>query len=289
MRAWLATLLLASLAASDLATGLRQVREGDFEGAVVTLQAVVAQLGPSGPPRDLSQAHLYLGIAQLALEKREEAKARFLDALRYDPELTLSPAAFSPKVLSLFSEARQERARAQARAPAAKGGRGSKTALIIGGAVAAGAGIVLATRGGDSQPPPPPPGETALNGVRFSIPTVECRNGAEAESLGVTVLADISNSGDSPLIIGNTTVVLMITLSSFPEEIGFQSNREVRLSADRVPARSRTTIALMTDLVCGNGPGDPARSNDWLARVRLETSAGIFNAETADRLRVNIP
>jgi hypothetical protein len=289
MRAWLTSLLLMSLAASDLATGLRQVREGDFEGAVVTLQAVVAQIGPGGPPRELSQAHLYLGIAQLALDRREVAKARFLDALEHDPQLTLSPSAFSPKVLALFEEAREERRRRQAAAPQRKGGGGSKAALLIGGAAAVGAGVVVATRGGDSPPASPPPAATALNGVRFAVPVIECRNGAQAESLGVTVLADISNSGDTPLVIGGSTVILMITLSSFPEEIGFQSNREVRLSVDRVPARTRSTVALMTDLVCGNGPGDPVRSNDWLARVRLETSAGVFNAETADRLRVNIP
>ena len=286
MRAWLTSLLLLSLATPDLATGLRQVREGDFEGAVVTLQAVVAGLGPNGPAKELSQAHLYLGIAQLALDRRDEAKARFLDALKYDPQLTLSPAAFSPKVLALFAEAREERARANARAPGNKSGGASKAPLLIGGAVTAATGVVLATRGGNT---PLPPGPTELNGVRFGTPVVECRDGAQSEVLGVTVLADISNGGDSPLIIGGITVLLMITLSTFPEEIGFQSNREVRPSADRVAPRARATVALMTDLICGNGLGDASRSNEWLTRVTLNTSAGVFNAETADRLRVNIP
>jgi hypothetical protein len=277
---------LLSLAAPDLATGLRQVREGDFEGAVVTLQAVVASLGANGPAKELSQANLYLGIAQLALDRRDEAKARFLDALKYEPELTLSPAAFSPKVLALFAEAREERARTTARVPGNKGG-GSKTPLLIGGAVAAAAGVVLATRGGGGNRQVPP-GPTELTGVRFGTPVVECRDGAVNEILGVTVLAEIDNGSDSPLIIGSSVVLLIITLS-FPEEIGRQSNREVRPSTDRVPPRTRATVALMTDLICSNGRGDAGRSNQWLARVTLNTSAGVFNAETGDRLTVNIP
>jgi hypothetical protein len=148
--------------------------------------------------------------------------------------------------------------------------------------------VVLATRGGGSNGQVPP-GPTELTSVHFGTPVVECRDGAQSEILGVTVLAEISNGSDSPLIIGNSTVLLIITLSTFPEEIGFQSNREVRPSVDRVPPRTRATVALMTDLICGNGAGDPPRFNDWMARVTLNTSDGVFNAETTDRLRVNIP
>jgi hypothetical protein len=284
MRAWLASLLLVSLAAPDLATGLRQVREGDFEGAVVTLQAVVAQLGPNGPPRDLSQAHLYLGIAQLALDKRDEAKARFLDALKYDPQLTLSPTAFSPKVLALFAEAREERART--RAPESKGS-GSKVALIVGGAAAVGAGVVLATRGDEQAAPP---GATEVTNARFGRPMEVCPNDSAGVLLPINVRVDVANGGDSALVIAGATVVLRITRSpANPMEVGTESSLPVRLSADRVAPRVRATLTLMTDLVCGNDGGDPPRSNEWLAQVTLTTSAGTFQAETADRLTVSIP
>jgi hypothetical protein len=42
-------------------------------------------------------------------------------------------------------------------------------------------------------------------------------------------------------------------------------------------------------LLCGNAPNDAIRFNEWAVRVTLTTSAGVFTAEAADRLRVNIP
>src|SRR5688572_9962457 len=73
--------------AADLATGIRQVQEGDFETAVVTLQGVTRQLqGQTTRRQELAQAHLYLGIAHVALDQLTEAKASFKAALAQNKE-----------------------------------------------------------------------------------------------------------------------------------------------------------------------------------------------------------
>ncbi len=95
---------------SELLAGIRQVQEGDFEGAALTLDAVARRLGED-PSRghDLAQANLYLGIAYVGLDQRPAAKDRFRRAVEADRDLRLSPDRFSPKVLTLF-EGRRERA-----------------------------------------------------------------------------------------------------------------------------------------------------------------------------------
>src|SRR5215831_18445447 len=90
---------------ADLATGFRQVQEGDFEGAVATLEGAVRRLGSlPARSRDLVRAYVELGVAYVALDQNEEARSRFREALLRDRTLTLSPAAYSPKVLTVFEE-----------------------------------------------------------------------------------------------------------------------------------------------------------------------------------------
>ncbi|HEX9203014.1 MAG TPA: hypothetical protein VF964_03550, partial [Vicinamibacteria bacterium] len=74
----------------ELAAGLRQVREGDFEGAVVTLDAVTRRLAADRSRRpDLLEAYVNLGVALIALDQRTAAKDRFRLALALDPKLDL--------------------------------------------------------------------------------------------------------------------------------------------------------------------------------------------------------
>jgi len=48
----------------ELNKGIQLVEEGDFDGGVRTLSAVVKRLQTTGgAPRDLTRANLYLGIA----------------------------------------------------------------------------------------------------------------------------------------------------------------------------------------------------------------------------------
>jgi len=145
---------------AELQRGIRQVEDGDYDPAIVTLDAAARRLG--GDPahaRDLSQAYLYLGIAYIGKGHEAAAKAKFREAVAQIKDLTLSPDKFPPKVIDLFEAARAE-ARAQATpapaaapsaAPAAasaKKGGGGKTILIVGGLAAVGGGVALAAGGG---------------------------------------------------------------------------------------------------------------------------------------------
>lgn len=289
MRRLLALLLIAAVvvmpcplraqpADPELAQGLRQVREGDFEGAVTTLEAVVRRL--SGLPersRDLVQAYVQLGVAYVALDQPDAARSRFREALARDRGLKLSPAEYSPKVRAVFEEARREVRQA------AHGGRGgSRAPLIALGVGAAAAGVVLATRGGSDTPTP------ALSGARFGTPVVVCNDNSVNVALPVQILVE-AQAGGSSLSIASAAATLIIVTSADAGEVGFASNQPTTVVPTVVASKSHATLQVGTTLICNNGPGDPGRFNEWSGRVTFTTSAGVFTVETADRLRVNIP
>lgn len=159
----------------DLATGIRQVREGDFDTAVITLDGVVRRIAAQkGQAKDLGRAYTYLAIAYVGLAQQETAKAKFLEAWKADKSMTLSPKEFPPNIIDFFDQAKKEgetKAAAEAKPPSTTpkpapsavatteakkgGGGGGKTALIVVGALAAAGGIALAAKGGSSPPPPP--------------------------------------------------------------------------------------------------------------------------------------
>ena len=94
---------------TDLATGVRQAQEGDFENAVVTLDGVVRRLAGQGSrTKDLARAYTYLSIAYQGLGQDQQAKAKFLEALKLDRDMTLSSREFPPRILEFFEEARRE-------------------------------------------------------------------------------------------------------------------------------------------------------------------------------------
>lgn len=149
-----------------LAEGIRQVDEGDLAAAVITLDSVTRRLTDlKGRERDLAQAHLYLGIAQLGLEQAERAKASMRTAFRLDSALRLDPRRFSPRVIQSFAEANPEVSASKSAAPApdptpppkaaSKGGSGKF--LILGGLAAAGGGVALAGGGAATPVPTPTP------------------------------------------------------------------------------------------------------------------------------------
>jgi hypothetical protein len=165
----------------DLATGIRQVREGDFDAALITLDGVVRRLsGQQGQAKELARAYTYLAIAYVGLAQQETAKAKLLEAWKADKHMTLSPKEFPPSIIEFFEQAKkegEETAKAEAKpispvpspAPSPVGttekterksaGGGGKTALIVVGVLAAAGGIALAAKGGASSPalPTPPP------------------------------------------------------------------------------------------------------------------------------------
>jgi hypothetical protein len=268
--------LPAQSADPELAQGVRQVHEGDFEGAVTTLESVVRRLS-SAPERsrDLVQAYVNLGVAYVALDQREAARSRFGEALSRDRNLKLSAAEYSPKVLAVFEEARQ-RAR-----QAAQGRKGSKAPYIIAGGAAAAAGVVLATRGADAS--------AVFSGARFGNLVAFCTDDSVNVPVPVLILVEVQ-AGSSSLSIDTAAAQLIIVTSpAAPGEVGFASGQATDVNPKLVASKAHATLQVTTVLICNNGPGDPGRFNEWSGRVTFTTSAGVFTVETADRLRVNIP
>jgi hypothetical protein len=154
---------------SELKAGISLVKEGDFEGAVVKLDAVVRDLGPAGSDAELAQAYLFLGVAYLELDQEALARGKFAQALARAPEMRLDPSEFSPQVIRTFEGTRQEalpaappaEATAAAAAPpagAASEGDGRRSTVplwVLGGAAVAG-GVALASGGGSPAASPTP-------------------------------------------------------------------------------------------------------------------------------------
>jgi hypothetical protein len=266
----------------EVEAGVRQVQEGDFETAVITLEAASRRLlRDAGSSVLRTRAALHLGVAYVALDQRGSAKARFKDALALDPSLRLTTERYSPKVVGVFEEARRERL---AEAPAPPGRKRSRVPWVVGGAAVVGGGVVLATRGGGESG-----GATVFSGARFATPVLDCPDGEVGTPLSVVVLLQARNDSKQAATISGVTATLVIVTSALPEEIGFAISRPATVQPPTVPAGGAATLRVDTTLLCQNGAGDPPRFNEWLGRITLTTVAGAFNLETADRMRVNIP
>jgi hypothetical protein len=280
---------------ADLATGVRQVDEGDFETAVLTLDAVVRNLAAaSAPQASRARASPYLGIAHLALDQRETAKTCFREALGHDPGLRLGPDRFSPKVIAAFDEARLafEAARSGAvpsgttTASPRRGGGGGKAALVVGAAALAGGGIALAVTGdGDGSGG----GAATVANARFETPVVVCPDETFGAPLTFSLRLDVTNGTKSPLTLSQASTVIRIEASAIPSEIGFASNAPSRWSPLTVAAGDAASVRVESSLTCDNALGDAPRFNEWSGSITLTTSAGVFTAGTVDRMRVNIP
>jgi hypothetical protein len=271
----------------ELTKGVRQVEEGDFEGAIVTLEPVARRLVPSGG-HDVVQAFLYLGMAQIALDRREAAVQSFRRALDFDPGLELSPDQFSPKVRGALAEARQERDTALrasgAPPPESKKGGHARPLLLAAAGVAAGVGIaVVASGGGGSSP-----GEVRFTGARFAPGALECPDGVTNLPLAVGIEVDATNTGAPATLSAVSATLIIVDSPAVPSEIGFASSAPATVSPSAVP-EGTTILHLQTSLTCANGSGDPSRYNEWSGRVVIATAQGAVTLDTVDRLRVNIP
>lgn len=140
----------------EVARGIKQVDDAEYDAAILTLDAAARRLAQDPKRgRDLSLAYLYLGVAYIGKGHEAAARARFREALQQGGDLTLSPEKFPPKVINVFESARDEmRAASGAPAPTPtpppkKGGSGK---LILIGALAVGGGAAaLAAGGGGSS------------------------------------------------------------------------------------------------------------------------------------------
>lgn len=279
----------------ELATGMRQVSEGDFEGAVLTLDAAARRLAADGTRKaELIQAYVHLGIALVALDQRSAARDRFGLALALDPQLTLGPDRHSPKVIGVFEEARRAAAAETARvaetkaspAKPARGGGSSKAVWVGLGVAAVAGGIALATRGNDQGPPAT---QARFTNTRFGTPVLTCPDGAADQPLAVGILVDAVGGSTATTVMSVSAVLIIVASPAVPGEVGFASNAEARVSPQSVPANASVPLRIDTTLLCGNGVGDEPRFNEWSGRLTLTTSSGLVTLETADRLRVNIP
>jgi len=289
MRLWLAAALGAWLAAgparaepAGVAAGIRQVKEGDLEGGVLTLESVVrTSTGDAGRRRDLVRAHLYLGIAKLGLNAPAEAHARFLEALALDPSLRLSRLEFSPRVVAAFGKARREAPPAAGRSGAPGG---TLLALGAGGAAAAAGVVVLASGGGDGEP------ELArFSDARFATGAVVCSNGMGAREVPVTLLLTASNTRPDPVVLSRVDTTLTIVASAFPDEVGLVSRRPTFVTPAEVGPRSTVTLRVDTSLVCINDAVTPERWNSWQAEIAVASNVATATLRSADTLRVEIP
>lgn len=144
----------------DVQKGIAQVDDGDYDGAILTLDNAARRLtADKTKTNDLAQAYLYLGIAYIGKGREAAAKAKFREAVAQIKTLSLSADKFPPKVVDLFEAAKAEETSAKAApspAPAAGGPSaapppakkgGSKGILIVGGLAAAGGAVALAGGG----------------------------------------------------------------------------------------------------------------------------------------------
>jgi hypothetical protein len=103
-----ALLLLGASAETELDKGMRQVTEGDFESALITLDSLARDLAARpGPSRDRVTTYVWLGAAYSGLDQESLAIAKLEQALRLEAVLTLSAETFPPKLLRLFESAKQ--------------------------------------------------------------------------------------------------------------------------------------------------------------------------------------
>jgi hypothetical protein len=245
----LGAFLFADSPQAELAKGIKQVEEGDYNGAIVTLDSVASALRLSKDPaqsKDLAQAYLYLGIAYVGLGHETSAKAKFREALMQSKEdMTLSPVQFPPKVIELFEVAKQEGRPKTAAAPAPppkKGG--SKKGLLIGGAVlvVGGAGAAVAMGGGSDEP-------SDSRQVATVTGTTEQYNCFPGD---IRVVPTASGTLDATLTWTDASAVAALDISLYDNagaEAGKSnpaSNTEARLSA-------RVTNQIYTLYVCQGG------------------------------------
>ena len=135
-------------APDELAKGVRQVEQGEYAAAVVTLDSAIRLLGKDpARAKDVARAYLYLGIAHAGAGQEQAARGDFCRAKRQNPSLKIELANPPPNVAKLFAEPCPTAAAAPAAAP--KKGRSKTLPILLGVGAAAGVGIALAAGGGD--------------------------------------------------------------------------------------------------------------------------------------------
>ena len=207
----------------DLEKGIRQVEGGEFEDAVITLDAAARMLASEGKrPKELARAYTYLAIAYLELSQEQAAKAKFLEALQTDKDLRLDPKQLPPKVIQFFEDAAREAKAKMTTEPepsptpnpttttaptttttATKGK--SKTVPIVIGVGAAAAGIAVAAAAGGGKSPAPTPATTLPAGTTLSQLSASVTSPQRTTNIvctqTVNVVVTLTNRGNSSVAV----------------------------------------------------------------------------------------
>jgi len=134
---------------------VQQVQDGDFEAAVLTLDAVVRHLtSQPGSEKEAARASLYLGAAYLNLGQQTLAQFRFQQALQHDPSLDARPDEFPRKVTRAFDEARRlfQQKRTLERKVKRPQGKGALVVAGIGAVAAGGVALAITRERGKRRP-----------------------------------------------------------------------------------------------------------------------------------------
>jgi hypothetical protein len=268
---------------ADVLKGIALVEEGDYDGAIFTLDKAARRLAESKQqPNDLSQAYLYLGIAYVGKGHEAAAKAKFKEALAQIRDLTLSADRFPPKVINAFEAAKEEAAKTAPAQTAAqpvqaaekKGGGGGKVLLIVGGLAAAG-GIAVAAGGGgggDSSPAAPttttqPPDPRSLETFSGTICSYESRNTC-SDYKEYRIVVTTAGTLDASVTWGDSNVIITMTLVD-------QTGQEVAKSNQITNTNSAMTASVTPQTACPTcsyliylGRGDSLGPSDFTLTVR---------------------
>lgn len=273
----------------DVLKGIRLVDEGDYDAAILTLDAAARRLSrdPARAP-EAAQAYLHLGVAYLGKGHEASARAQFREAIARVKNLNLTPDRFAPKVIEAFEQARAESAQgaAPAASPAAPGPPeaagaprpaasrkkgGSSKGLLIGGLVLAGlGGGIAAAGGGGGGAPAPAPTPTPV--PRF---TQDFTGSLTLDEFCRAFRFDVTNAGqlDARVSWTEANVVLEIALFDNP-------------SQDNPVATSSRTSQTTAQLTAPVTPTAPPKV--WSIAI-CHTSSSCQSAATARSLEAALP
>lgn len=265
--------------ADDLGKGIQQVKAKDFAGAIVTLDPVARGLVPALDPGEISQAHLYLGMAFVGLAQDAQAREHFRAALELDPGLRLAKGRYPARVFELFEVARKEVQKAQGQS----GPHSWRPFAIAGAGVAA--GIIAVGRPQDGQDV----GRPDFFGAHFATASVVCPDGSTDQLLAVPVLVQANNPTAVSVLVSGVSTTVITETSTVVEERGFRSTRPSLVQPTFLNVGEQATLQVDTTLACSNAVGDAPRTTEVSARLTVSTSAGTFVVATPDRLRIDFP
>ena len=107
-------LILAALAGTAAATPSQklddaraQFRAGEYKAVIATVFPLLFPSPALATEAELTEAFLLLGVSYFEIDDLENAETNFEEALIIDPEMTLDPDVYSPKVIDFFEKIRQ--------------------------------------------------------------------------------------------------------------------------------------------------------------------------------------